>query len=283
MADIFREVDEEVRRDRALEFWKKYQTLLIVVAVLIVAGAGAWRLYQEHQRQLEEAAGARYEAALQLARDSKAVEADSAFQNIIHDGPAGYALLARFRAAADVADGDRAKGISIYDAIIADQKIPAPMRDVARLRAGLLRLDEADDKELNDRLGPLTVPGSPFRNTAREMLAVAALKHEDFTAAGRWLDAIVVDAQAPQGARQRAEAFLGIVAGGKPRTAAEPRQTTNPGSTSSSAPVTEPVFVAPGTGPSLAPAPVTPEAPVSVPEPAAAAPEPAVSVPTDVK
>ena len=41
MADIFREVDEEVRRDRALEFWKKNQTLFIVLAVVVVAAAGS--------------------------------------------------------------------------------------------------------------------------------------------------------------------------------------------------------------------------------------------------
>jgi hypothetical protein len=27
MSDIFQEVDEEVRRDKALEFWKKHQNL----------------------------------------------------------------------------------------------------------------------------------------------------------------------------------------------------------------------------------------------------------------
>ncbi len=29
MSDIFQEVDEEVRRDKALEFWTKYQNYLL--------------------------------------------------------------------------------------------------------------------------------------------------------------------------------------------------------------------------------------------------------------
>ncbi len=37
MADIFREIDEEVRRDRAAELWKKYGWLLTGLAVLAVA------------------------------------------------------------------------------------------------------------------------------------------------------------------------------------------------------------------------------------------------------
>ena len=81
------------------------------------------------------------------------------------------------------------------------------------MRAAMLRIDDADQKEIEDRLTRLTQAGATFRNTARELLAVAALKREDYESAGRWLDAIVVDAQAPQGTRQRAEALLGLVSG----------------------------------------------------------------------
>jgi hypothetical protein len=215
MADIFREVDEEVRRDRALEFWKRYQTLFIILAVVIVAAAGGYRYYQERQRSEAEAAGARYEGALQLTRENKISEADEAFQSIIKQGPAGYALLARFRSAADAVDTDKTKAVAIYDALASDAKLGAPLQDVARIRAALLRLDEADQKEIETRLNPLAQAGAPFRNTARELLAVAALKREDYAAAGRYLDSIVVDAQAPQGVRQRAEALLGLVSGAK--------------------------------------------------------------------
>ncbi len=51
MADIFREVDEEVRRDKAAEFWKKYQNWIIGAAVLIILATGGWR-YIEYQRRV---------------------------------------------------------------------------------------------------------------------------------------------------------------------------------------------------------------------------------------
>lgn len=43
MADIFREIDEEIRQDRALAVWNKYQNVIIAVAVLIVVAAGGWK------------------------------------------------------------------------------------------------------------------------------------------------------------------------------------------------------------------------------------------------
>ena len=46
MADIFHEVDEEVRRERLQKLWDRYSIYLIALAVLIVAGIGAWRGYE---------------------------------------------------------------------------------------------------------------------------------------------------------------------------------------------------------------------------------------------
>ena len=57
MADIFHEVDEEVRRDRLKKLWDRYSILIIAVAVLFVAGIGAWRGYEYWQVKRAAAAG----------------------------------------------------------------------------------------------------------------------------------------------------------------------------------------------------------------------------------
>ena len=46
MADIFQEVDEEVRREQLKKLWDRYGLLVVILAILIVAGVGAWRFYQ---------------------------------------------------------------------------------------------------------------------------------------------------------------------------------------------------------------------------------------------
>ena len=112
---------------------------------------------------------------------------------------------------ADDADG----AVKLFDAIAADTSIDAGFRDLAKMRAAILRLDQADAGELQRRLEPLAQAGQTYRNSAREMLAVAALKRNDLDAAAKWLDMIVTDANAPGEIRQRAEALLGLVAGGK--------------------------------------------------------------------
>jgi hypothetical protein len=215
MSDIFREVDEEVRRDQAARIWGRYQNLFIGLAVLVIAATAGWRFYEHYRTKQAEEAGAKYQAALALAREGKAAEAEGALERIAKGGPKGYALLARLREAAELSGRDPAAAVKAYDAIAADGTIDPLFQNLGRLRAALLRLDEADGKEIEGRLGPMTANDNPFRFSAREALALAALKHDDFDAAGRQLDTIVIDPQAPGAMRQRAEALLAVVRASK--------------------------------------------------------------------
>ena len=214
MTDFIREVEEEYRRDKAIEFWKRYQNWIIAFAILIVAAAGGWRFYQSQQKAAAEAAGARFETAVQLAREGKPQDAEQAFLEIARTGPRGYAVLARFRAAAEIAKRNRAEAVTIYDALAIDPGVTPVMQNVARLRSALLLVDTADDAEMKKRIEPLAAPASAFRHSARELLGLAALKANDFEAAGRWFDMIVADPQAPQSLRERAGTMLGLVAAG---------------------------------------------------------------------
>ena len=72
MADIFHEVDEEVRRERLQKLWDRYSIYIIALAVLIVAGIGAWRGYEWWQAKQAAAAGAQFEAALTLSEAGQA-------------------------------------------------------------------------------------------------------------------------------------------------------------------------------------------------------------------
>lgn len=215
MTDFFREVDEDYRRDRAIRIWSKYQFWFIALAVLIVAGTAGWRFYEHVRNEAAEAAGAQYEAALQLSSDGKAAEAEAAFDALAKTAPKGYAAVARLRAVDEIASRDPAAAIKAYDALAADQNYVQAFRDFALARAAMLRVDSDDPKEVEQKLGAFAAPAFPYHDIMRELLALAALKRNDFEAAGRWLDMIVADPQAPSALRQRAEAFLGLVQAGK--------------------------------------------------------------------
>lgn len=222
MSDFIREVDEGVRQDRARRFLQRYWVLLVAAVVLVLAGVGAWRGLEAYRTQKAQAAGGRYLDALDLARDGKDAEAVAALQQVATDGTPGYRLLARLRIAAETGKSDQPAGARLFDAIGADADLDGDLRNLARLRAAALLVDSAPYPEIRRRLEPLADANSGLRNSARELLAAAALKGGADEDAGRALDAIETDPTATPGLRQRAEAMLGLVRAGKADVMAEP-------------------------------------------------------------
>jgi hypothetical protein len=211
VADIFHEVDEEVRREQLKKLWDRYSIHLVAAAVLIVAGIGAWRGYEYWIAKKAAAAGAAFEAALTLSSDAKYAEAEAAFAKLAVDAPSGYRLLSRMRAAGALSQVKPAEAIKAYDELSADPSLGTTWQDIAALRAGMLMLDTAPLADMRKRLDPLTEPSRSSRHTARELLALSAWRNHDLAAAKRYLDMIGADAESPIGTRARTDVLSGLI------------------------------------------------------------------------
>ena len=212
VADIFQEVDEEVRREQLKKLWQRYGNLFIAACFLVVAGIGGWRGYEYWQAKKAGKTGTAYEQAVTLAEAGKHREADAAFAKIAADGTAGYRVLARLSDAAELTQTDRKAAVNAYDSLAADKNAGQVIEDLAAVRAGLLLVDTASYSEMRQRLEPLTAPDRTFRHTARELLALSAWKSGDVNAARKWTDMIITDPQTPAGTRSRAEILSELIA-----------------------------------------------------------------------
>jgi hypothetical protein len=212
--EFIREVDEEYRRDQVAQIWQRYNGLIIALAVLLVALVGGWRYWQHIEKTNAEAAAARYDDALKLSRDGSGDEAQKALEALAKDSTSGYALLSRFRLAAEIGKGDAEEGAKSYEALARDPKVDGMWQDLARLRAAMLRIDRVDPAAMRQALEGLASPTGIWRHTARELLGLAELKAGDMDAAGRWFDQIAADRETPAALRQRLQVYTALVAGG---------------------------------------------------------------------
>lgn len=211
--NIFREVDEEVRREQLQQLWGRYGTLLVIVAVLIVGGVAGWRGYEYWSAKKAAEAGSAFENAVALSQQGKHAEAGEAFAKIAADGSSsGYRLLARMREAGEVADRDPKAAIKQYEAVAADSSAGLVLQDLATVRGALLQVDSASYEELRGRLEPLTAPERTFRHTAREVLAMSASRANDAANTKRWSDMILTDSETPSGVRSRIEMLVALAA-----------------------------------------------------------------------
>ena len=203
VSEIFREIDEELRRENLLKLWSRYGKYAIagvVVVVLIVGGFIAWR---DHQADERRAQGARFSSALALARQGKEAEAAKLFGALAQEG-GGYSVAGAFEQAELLArSGDR-KGATAVDDKLASSGLDAEFRDLAVLLSVMHSLPDTEPKTAIERLQPLTASGNPWRATALDLTAAAKLKAGDRGGALEIYQKLADDLAAPQGLRARA-------------------------------------------------------------------------------
>lgn len=223
---FLREVDENLRRDQAADFAKKYGKWLIAAVVLFLAGVGGWLYWQNRQQQQtaaqsEELMGVYADIATGRTRQAQIRLAP--LKESGNDVVKALALLTE--AAMAIERNDRNAALANYRAISEDRGMPQSYRDLSLIRATALEYDSIKPEEVIARLEPLTKPGNPWFGTAGEMTAMAYLKQGQKEKAGRLFAAIAADPQVPETLRNRAvqvAATLGVEARAAAPQAAQP-------------------------------------------------------------
>lgn len=212
--EFIREVEEELRRDRAAVLWKRYGAWVIGAAVAVIIGTAAgvgWRAYQEHAREGE---ALRFAEAEQLLQRDRPADAAAAFAELADDASGGYAVLARLRAAeAYRAAGDEAAAAAMLEGL-ADSGSAGPLyRELGGVLAALHDFDGADPGQLAERLEGYAEGSEPWRYTARELYALSRLRAGDTEAARRALGELVDEPGTPANLRRRANELLASLGG----------------------------------------------------------------------
>jgi hypothetical protein len=215
VVDIFDEVDEELRADRAKQWLERNGILLIAGAVAIVAAVAGWQGWQYWLARQDAAAATAYLASLSrieggpLVTDAQRQEALPGFEALAQDSPDGYRTLARLQAAALKADaGDLAGAAMLWNQVAADAAADMLLRDLASLLWASRQIDTVDPSLLEVRLRPLVAPGNAWRSLAQEQLALLLLRQDRTEDAKAALRKLSEDVTAQSGVRGRARAVL---------------------------------------------------------------------------
>ncbi len=246
MTDIFREVEEDVRRERYAQLWKQYGDYAIAAAAAVIVGVAAWQLWQRYQQNQRIEASNAYIMAVEASDPSKAA---AAFATLAKTAPSGYATISRMQEAnALLASGRHDQAIGLYRTLMAqDEPLFA---SVARLRLAWADADTMSKNDMQTLLAPLTDPSNAFHFMANELLAYVDYRLGNAKESENTYRLLAKDPATPDGIKARATVMAAFLAAGGNRNVGTVPPPVKPATQASAPPATA---TAPATQPAKTP------------------------------
>jgi len=208
------EVTEEVRRDKLFALFRKYGWIPISLVILLVAGTG----WNEWRKANEQAAAERFGDAVTRAIAAKSAKDQVvAFSQISAANPETRIFLDFLIAAANAEADNPKAALALLDKVASDPSTPQIYRQIAMLKAVILRGNGQDKATRLATLEKLAKPGSPFRAVALEQKALILAETGDKKAAIAVLKTILDEPGTTQALLQRAQQLI-VAMGGSLRT-----------------------------------------------------------------
>ena len=203
MADIFDEIDEEVKRDQIQLLWVRYGKIVMAAVAGIVLLVALRQGYTTWQSSQAEASASAYQRAL------KSDDVVAALQAQRGQLTAGYAMLAQFQIAAEqAASDDFAAAEASYLALASDASVDPLYQQAATLLSVMVAPQDADVSALVARLSDLETSNGPWQAMALETGAGLALRNGNKNAAVTKYKRLMEMTDVPTGMRQRAENMI---------------------------------------------------------------------------
>ncbi len=216
MVDIFDEISDDLRTERALGLLRRFGGVFILAAALVVLGVAGDQLWLAYQARQSNAASVKFlgitqqiDALGSTITSQQQISNAQALTHFAATAPAGYRSLADLRAAALYAQaGQIDPAEALWNNVSADNAADPLLRQLADLLWAQHALGLAPDDAVAARLAPLTVPENTWHGLAQETQALLYLHEGKTDQAKALFSQIASDPSAPEGVRNRADGLL---------------------------------------------------------------------------
>jgi hypothetical protein len=213
-SEVFREVDEDYRRDRMIAFWRRYGVAIFAAAVFVAAAASGVNYMNMRSQAQKESDTAEFEALLSSIKPGNEQQSVAALADYATKAKPAEATLAMFtEASLRQRSGNEAAAAQVYHQIADGTQASADLRDLAVVRLGYLAADAQTPEPLIPRLQTIASSDSPWRFSAREAMGLLTARAGQRESAAQIFSDLARDPGAPTDLAGRARALAELYRG----------------------------------------------------------------------
>lgn len=210
---LFQEIDDDLKQEKMLNFWKKYglYALLIVVVALTLAVSYESIIAWKNKKAQSWSDAYAYAFNLQVQGDfAKSIEV---FQDIADKNNGIFKDLARIQIANVYLEQDNInEGLKVLQDFVKDDDANKSLRDAATIKLASYLLENAPAEQINALIAPLAAEKGPWFNIAKEIQAMLAIRQQDFGSAKKLYSEILENPDSLQdGMKARAQDMIAVL------------------------------------------------------------------------
>lgn len=174
---LFQEINEELKKEKLANFWKKYGLLAIIMIIAGLTFAVSYESIVAWRNKRAQSWANTYAYAYNLQYQGEYDKSISVFRDMAEKNDGIYRDLARLQAANILfMQNKNADAEKELQAFINDEDSNKNLRDMAVIKLASYKLDEAPAGEINSLLDPLIAEDGKWVNSARELKAMLAIR-----------------------------------------------------------------------------------------------------------
>ncbi|MEL6472844.1 MAG: hypothetical protein AAFQ21_02085 [Pseudomonadota bacterium] len=238
MSDVFEEVEESLRQDKATQLWRRFAPLVWAAVALAVGAVAAREYFAAEAEKSAEVRAERLDKGLQALADGNYSDARETLEAVVSDAGPLKPLAANYLAQIQIeGGGDVAAAVETLKST--GSSSDAPLATLATLKAAYLGADTATRADLEAQLGGLVDAETAFGALAQELVAAKAVVEGDADFARQTYNYLRFAAYAPAGVIQRADIALAALPPEKAAVTTTPAEPGTPETPAETAAPTE--------------------------------------------
>ena len=209
---FIREIDEELKNEKLKRIWDKYGLLIIILVTLAVFAAVSFETFKAWQDRRNQEMSNTFAYALNLQNQGRFAEADEVLASLVNADRGIYSDIAAMQKVNLLLEQNQTdKAVSALQEICNNDDFNPQIKDVALIKLASFKLDNAPAQEIKDMLAPLLNQAGLWNITAKELLAMLAVREKDFAQAINLYQEISTDPKASDTMKARAVDMINVL------------------------------------------------------------------------